>query len=83
MEALRFTRRMREISWCLLAGMSNREASDALFISLSTFKGHVSKISAQLDLEPPAVRQQIILALLGVDVALIRSDKIEPPRPMT
>jgi len=82
MAAYGMTRRMREVSWCLLSGMSNAEIADALFLSQGTIKGHVSSINAQLGLESATRRERIILALLGVNTDAVRDSKVEKPQPL-
>lgn len=70
----RFTRRMQEVSWCLLAGMSNAEAADALFISESSIKSHVTNIARCMDIEAGdnGTRVKIVLTLLGMDATDFR-----------
>lgn len=48
-EATGLSRRELEILQMMAAGMSNQEIADALFISLSTVKSHVSSIFTKLD----------------------------------
>jgi ATP/maltotriose-dependent transcriptional regulator MalT len=48
-DAAGLSRRELEILQMMATGMSNQEIADALFISLSTVKSHVSSVFTKLD----------------------------------
>ena len=75
MDAHNLTRRRRDVAWCVLAGMSNAEIGDALYMSTKTAKNYICDICDRLEIESGhniSRRIKLTLTLLGIDYDALR-----------
>lgn len=71
-EALGISKREMDVLKLLVAGMSNREIADALFVSESTVKTHVSNLFSKLD-----VKRRTQAINKAIELEIVASERVK------